>query len=56
MLNIELKRFKKKVEKEIDEALVIECNIKVANPSKLVETILNLCKEYHEKEKELEIK
>lgn len=56
MLNIELKRFKKKVEKEIDEALVLQCSIKVANPNKLVETILNLCKEYHKKEQELELK
>ena len=37
MLNIELKRFKKKVEKEIDEALVLQCSIKIANPNKLVD-------------------
>lgn len=56
MLGIQLKHFEKKVIRKVDEDLIIKCGIKVAHPEKMLETILNLCKEYHELEKQFNTK
>ena len=40
--------------KKIDEALISECHIQVRHPEYLLETIINLCKKYHELERQEE--
>lgn len=54
MLAIQLKRFKEKAIRKVDEDLVIKCGIKVAYPEKMLDTILELCEEYHKIERQFE--
>lgn len=49
-----LKAFEREATEKIDEALVSECHIQVRHPEYLLETIINLCKKYHELERQEE--
>lgn len=54
MYSIVLNKFKKEAIKKINEALIVECHIRVKNPEYLLDTILNLCEKYHQLAKEEE--
>lgn len=52
MLKVQLSNFKKEISEKIDTALLYKCNIKIAHPELLVDTILELCEKYHKLKKE----
>lgn len=55
MLKVQLNNFKKEIIKKIDDALIFKCNIRIAHPEQLTDTILELCKKYHKLEKESDL-